>query len=91
MTRDVVEAVAGYPDRERPVVTAEDGQVWVSGMNARPWELAEGLQEHFESEGIETGDVTDDGAAEHGGLLIEVPACEEVSEDVYAEVFQDGE
>jgi hypothetical protein len=89
VTREIAEAVAGV-GRSNPVVKLEDGRVWVSGMNARPWVLARDIHRELEAAGITHGETTDDGAAEHGGLLIPVPGCEPISDEVYQEVFSDG-
>ena len=89
MTREIAEAVSGV-SRPNPVVTFEDGQVWVSGRNSRPWVLAHGIRDELEAAGIEHGETTDDGAAEHGGLLIPVPDCEPISDEAYREVFSDA-
>jgi hypothetical protein len=89
VTREIAEAVAGV-DRSNTVMNLEDGRVWVSGMNARPWVLARDIHRELEAAGIEHGETTDDGAAEHGGLLIPVPSCTPISDTVHQEVFGDG-
>lgn len=90
MTRAVAEAIADTGRRSQPVVRLEDGQVWVSGMNAEPWGRARRIADRLEAAGFDTGEVTDDRAAEHGGLLIPVDGCEPVSDDVHQEVFGDA-
>ena len=87
MTREVAETIADGVTRSSPVVNLEDGLVWVSGMNARPWVLARQVQETLIAEGFDAGEPSDDGAAEHGGLEIEVPAAEPISDEVHEEVF----
>ena len=89
VTREIAEVVSGVR-RPNPVVNFEDGQVWVSGMNARPWILARDVTGELEAAGIEHGETTDDGAAKHGGLLIPVPGCEPISDEAYREVFGDA-
>jgi hypothetical protein len=89
VTREIAEAVAGV-DRSNPEVNFEDGQVWVSGMNARPWVLARDIHRELEAAGITHGEPTDDGAAKHGGLLIPVPGCRPISDEAYREVFGDA-
>ena len=89
MTREVAAAVAGV-SRSTPVVKLEDGRVWVSGMNARPWVLARAIEDELDAADIEHGETTDDGAAEHGGLVIPVPNCEPISDEANQEVFDDA-
>lgn len=89
MTREVAETIADGVTRSSPVVNLEDGLVWVSGMNARPWVLARQVQESLIAEDFDAGEPSDDGAAEHGGLVIEVPAAEPISDEVHQEVFGD--
>lgn len=88
MTREIAEVV-NRVNRTHPVVNLEERQVWVSGMNARPWVLARAIVDELEAECIRCGEPTDDGAAEHGGILIPVPACEPISEEAHQEVFGD--
>lgn len=90
MTREIAEAIQEGVRRSGPVVNLEDGLVWVSGMNARPWVLAREIQEAVEGAGFDAGDPTDDGAAEHGGLEVPVPECEEIDDAVHQEVFGDA-
>ena len=87
MTREVAETIADGVTRSSPVVNLEDGLVWVSGMNARPWVLARQVQEALIAEGFDAGEPSDDRAVEHGGLEIEVPGCEPISDEVHEEVF----
>ena len=87
MTREIAETIADGVTRSSPVVSLEDGRVWVSGMNARPWVLARQVQESLLAEDFDAAEPSDDGAAEHGGLEIEVPACEPISDEAHAEVF----
>jgi len=89
VTRKIAEAVAGV-SRSNPVVQLEDGRVWVSGMNTRPWVLARAIEDELEAAGIEHGETTDDGAAKHGGLVIPVPDCEPISDEAHQEVFGDA-
>lgn len=87
MTRKIAEVIADSGRRSEPVVNLEEGQVWVSGMNARPWARARRIADRLEAAGFEPGEVTDDGAAEHGGLLIPVDGCEPISDEIRQEVF----
>lgn len=87
MTREIAETIADGVTRSSPVVNLEDGLVWVSGMNARPWVLARQVQESLIAEGFDAGEPSDDAAAEHGGLEIEVPGCEPISDEAHQEVF----
>lgn len=89
MTREIAEAIANGPGTT-PVVCLEEDRVWVSGMNSRPWVRARRIAARIREAGFETGDVTDDGAAEHGGLLIPVEGCEPISDEVREEVFYDA-
>lgn len=90
MTREIAETITNV-DRPIPVVNLEDGQVWISGMNARPWVLARAIETELEAAGIEHGEPTDDEATEFGGLVIPVSACEEISDAVHTEVFDGAE
>lgn len=87
MTRAIAEVIAGNGRRSDPVVSLEDGRVWVSGMNQHPWLRARRIASRLEDAGYETGEVTDDGAAKHGGLLIPVEGCEPISNETHREVF----
>lgn len=90
MTREVAEVIAEDVNRPNPVVTMEDGQVWVSGMNARPWVLARKVASALKGEGFHVDPPHDDGAANHGGLIVPVRECEEISEETIQEVFGDA-
>jgi len=89
VTRKIAEVVAGV-SRSNPVVNLEDGRVWVSGTNARPWMLAHAIEDELEAAGIGHGETTDDGAAKHGGLVIPVPDCKPISDETYQEVIGDA-
>lgn len=89
MTREVLEAIVDTPSRN-PVVCVEDGQVWVSGMNADPFHRAERIRKRLEAAGFEPGEVSDDGAAEHGGLIIPLEEAEELTEEAHKEVVNGG-
>ena len=89
MTREVAEAISKV-SRPNPVVNLEDGRVWVSGMNARPWVLVRAIKDELEAAGIKHEETTDDGAAKHGGLVIPVPDCEPISDEAHQEVFGDA-
>lgn len=85
MTEAVAEAIATV--RPHPVVNLEEGQVWISGMNARVWVLARRMQAALTDAGIETGEPTDDDAVEHGGLILPVPKCEPISEEAHQQIM----
>lgn len=87
MTRAIAEVIATNGRRTDPVVSLEEDRVWVSGMNQRPWLRARRIASRLENAGYKTGEVTDDGAAEHGGLLIPVEGCEPISTEAHREVF----
>lgn len=87
MTREIAEVIADGVTRTSPVLNLEDGLVWVSGMNARPWVLARQVQESLIAEDYDAGEPTDDDAHKHGGIEIEVPECEPISDEVHQEVF----
>lgn len=90
MTRGVLETIVETTYRDNPIIALEDGQVWVSGMNANPWSLARRCRHAIATAGYEVGAVSDDGAAEHGGLLIPVPDCEPISDNTQQEVMADA-
>jgi len=90
VNREVAEAISEV-SRPNPVVNLEDGRVWVSGMNARPWVLARSIDDELKAAGIKHGEITNDGAAEHGGLLIPVPSCEPISDETDQEVIGNAE
>lgn len=90
MTREVAEVVAGVGNRVHPVFRVEDGQVWISGMNASVGSFADRVAQELESAGFDVGEPTDDGAAEHGGLLVPVAEAEELTDAEQDEVLADG-
>lgn len=91
MTREIAEAIADHVKRPSPVLSLEDGRVWVSGMNARCWSLAREVHFAVTALGYDAEKPTDDGAAEHGGLIVRAPECEPISDEVHEEVFGDAE
>lgn len=90
MTRDVLEALVENTYRDQPVVTVEDGQVWVSGMNANAHALSKRCRHAIANAGYSVGDVRRDDAEVHGGYLIPVPDADAVNHDVQAEVYADA-
>lgn len=88
MTREIADVIRDATNRPHPVVNLEDGVVWVSGMNSRPWVLARRIREALQDAGYDAGAALGDGAALHGGLELPVPECEDIPDDVHQEVFE---